>query len=249
MKFMNNPEEYDERGQLAQTKIDWKYRVRIFLGREIPSFFRAGRFLKDLHEGKIKGDFWKELTEALLGKIFHSQFGEDREVYEAFFSRPQMRKGFYVELGAADGVSLSNTKMFRDFLGWRGLLIEPVPELFERLKMKRPGDILVNAAVSEKEGDVEFLGKGTTAGMVHAMCDAHKKTFYPGETSTYPVKGVPFRKILSQARVRAIDFLSIDAEGGELEVLKPSIGASPSTSFALKCVFAIQRRTKNAADC
>jgi len=194
-------------------KLNWKYKIKAFVKREFSVLVSTRRvFLKILNR-------LRDRVDALQGKFFHSQFGEDREVYRSFFSRPQFRNGFYVELGAADGIENSNTKFFQDFLGWHGLLIEPVPEQFEKLKLNRPQNILVNAAVSEKEGDVEFLGVGCTAGMVHTMAAGHREIYHPKGSRSFLVKGIPFLKILSQCEVRSIDFLSIDLEGGELEAL------------------------------
>ena len=65
-----------------------------------------------------------------------------------------------------------------DPLGWSGLLIEPGPEKSKKLKWNRPRSVLVQAAVSEKEEDVEFLGKGATAGMARSMADSFKKSWH-----------------------------------------------------------------------
>jgi hypothetical protein len=47
------------------------------------------------------------------------------------------RKGFYIELGANDGVSQSNTLLLELLFGWRGVLVEPVSSLFEELRHNR----------------------------------------------------------------------------------------------------------------
>ncbi|MCX6715599.1 MAG: FkbM family methyltransferase [Candidatus Taylorbacteria bacterium] len=158
--------------------------------------------------------------DAVRGKVFYGQAGEDREVYETFFEKPKKRNGFFVELGAFDGLNLSNTKFFEDYLGWRGILIEPTPEEFKKLTQNRPRCILVNAAVSSIDGEVYFLGKGGTAGMIHTMARSFMKKWHSDQSErSYAVPSMPFSKILQKHNVQFIDFLSIDVEGGEFEVL------------------------------
>ena len=71
------------------------------------------------------------------------------------------RRGFFVEAGANDGVSQSNTLYFERYLGWRGLLIEPIPELWEKCRRNRPKAIvekcaLVSLNYPEREIDMRY---------------------------------------------------------------------------------------------
>jgi hypothetical protein len=63
------------------------------------------------------------VTSAQVG--WSSQFGEDAWLYNALFH--EKRNGFYVEMGAMNGVDISNTRWFQQAAGWRGLLIEACP--------------------------------------------------------------------------------------------------------------------------
>jgi FkbM family methyltransferase len=200
-------------------KIGWGYKIKILVRRAFPGLVGAWKFLRNLLQRRITNNFLENFIESVKGKAFYSQFSEDKEVYEAFFLHSRSKKFFYVELGALDGITYSNTKFFEDYLDWHGLLIEPVPGQFERLKWNRPKNILVCAAVSEKEGDVEFSGELAMAGMVHAMSGGLRECYHPHCKGSFMVKGIPFWKVLQQNQVRFIDFLSIDVEGGELEVL------------------------------
>lgn len=51
---------------------------------------------------------------------------------ERFFKN--LKNGVFFDIGAHDGVSLSNTYFFEKELGWSGICLEPIPEVFERLK-------------------------------------------------------------------------------------------------------------------
>src|SRR6516225_5540454 len=103
--------------------------------------------------------------------------------------------GFYVDVGAGDPVSLSVTKWFYD-LGWSGINIEPNRSLFKKLSVDRSRDVNLEC------------GAGASG--------REQKTF--GTTRT--VRVVPLTEILDQyAGDRHIDFLKVDVEGWEREVL------------------------------
>jgi hypothetical protein len=55
--------------------------------------------------------------------------------------------GFYVEAGANDGITQSNTLFFARYRGWRGLLVEPVPDLARRCALMRPESVVEQAAL------------------------------------------------------------------------------------------------------
>src|SRR5437868_11670811 len=57
------------------------------------------------------------------------------------------RRGFFVEAGANDGVDQSNTFYFEKYMGWRGLLVEPIPELAERCRANRPRSVVESCAL------------------------------------------------------------------------------------------------------
>ena len=61
------------------------------------------------------------------------------------------KDGFYIDCGANDGINQSTTWFYEKTLNWRGILIEPIPQVFEMLKKNRSKDnIFVNAALVSK---------------------------------------------------------------------------------------------------
>ena len=77
--------------------------------------------------------FWKQ---GAATHQFDSQGGRDRFVHRHFFANKCV--GSFVELGATNGKTDSNASFFEENLGWRGVCIEPNPELFRQLALNRP---------------------------------------------------------------------------------------------------------------
>ncbi len=85
--------------------------------------------------------------------ISYSQNREDVVLHRVFAG---LRSGFYIDVGANDPVIASVTKAFSE-LGWRGINVEPVPSVFERLREDRPLDINLNLGVSNCSKTVAFF--------------------------------------------------------------------------------------------
>lgn len=57
------------------------------------------------------------------------------------------QNGFFIEAGANDGISQSNTLYFEKYMRWKGLLIEPIPDLAKKCRVNRPSCIVENCAL------------------------------------------------------------------------------------------------------
>jgi hypothetical protein len=83
-----------------------------------------------------------------------SQLGQDKIVDEYLH---QKRNGVFVDIGAYDGVTFSNTLMLERERGWTGICIEPLPDIFAELRKNR-GCVCVQACMGNRdEHEVEFL--------------------------------------------------------------------------------------------
>src|SRR4051794_23562842 len=89
---------------------------------------------------------FKLICEHLAGTQFCGQELQDMYAYLWFRGK---RDGFFVDIGAYDGVTISNTYSLEQ-IGWKGICIEPVPSVFETLRQKRRCDC-INAALSDKD--------------------------------------------------------------------------------------------------
>lgn len=145
-----------------------------------------------------------------------SQVGQDRYLNEYIFK--DKKDGFFVDIGAHDGYTLSNSYFFEDKRNWDGICIEPLPDIFEQLAKKRKCKC-INAAVSQIKGEVEFLIDNKFDMLSCIYSEKDKDKVENGEAKIIKVPSIPLNEILNDIN-HPIDFISIDTEGYELDVLK-----------------------------
>jgi FkbM family methyltransferase len=156
-------------------------------------------------------------------RVYQSQNGQDMYVHHKFF--PSSPRGlFFVEFGASDGVTNSNTYFFEKQLQWRGVCVEPVKADFQRMREARPGCLAVHGVVLGEcpaSRTVEItVPKSIGTAVVSDGIKAHtQKRLRPGFTrETVPCHEL--QDVLREAGVRRVDYMSIDTEGSELDVVR-----------------------------
>ena len=188
-------------------------------------------------------DRLRTLKEALRihRRHLYEYLGSDR------YSRPALNKidyilqkkylyyrgGFFVEVGANDGFSQSNTYYFEKLQGWKGILIEPIPELFKKCVKERSNSIVFNCALVPTGYDYETVTmlysnlmslvrgarKSAIADLEHAQAGMRVQNDVK-EVYEIIVPARTLTSIFDEAEVLQIDLLSLDVEGYELNVLQ-----------------------------
>jgi FkbM family methyltransferase len=137
------------------------------------------------------------------------------------------RNGIFVEVGAGGAVENSNSYFFEKELNWTGFLIEgALPNIahLSAKKSRRPKTVMIFKAACESPGIVKMVGDGSSAGLVSDMPMEHRKRMssnWSGSwASPYEVECDTLQSILNEHKIRSVDFISIDVEGGELGVLR-----------------------------
>ncbi len=142
-----------------------------------------------------------------------------------------IKNGVFIEAGANDGISQSNTILYERKFGWKGLLIEPIPELAKKCKLNRPKSIVESCALVSNDFKESFVTMRYSNLMTLVKGgmktkeeeDEHIKTGTEMKNiKTYEVD-VPsstLSNLLSKNSINKVDFISLDVEGYELEVLK-----------------------------
>lgn len=154
--------------------------------------------------------------------LYYSQFGEDRLLEKLFKGKVQ---GVCVEVGANNGVDGSTTLYFEE-RGWDCILVEPNPVLCDELRARRKAQLFECAASNTPGTAILHVAVGAEQShAVSALGDEGKAAQILQEHGfrTEPVEVVTRRldDILNEARPSGgIDFISIDVEGHELELLR-----------------------------
>jgi len=160
--------------------------------------------------------------------MFYSQCSQDEYLENNFFKG--YKNGFYVDVGAHDGVDINNTLYFEKNNNWRGINIEPIKKVFDLLVKNRPNDININCAVVNHNGETEFyLNEGCTE-MLSGIKDKYDKRHLERlnnenneKSCTTQIIKVITKKletIFDENKISHVNYLSIDVEGAEFEVIK-----------------------------
>lgn len=150
-----------------------------------------------------------------------SQLGQDLWVLE---QTGHKREGFFVEFGATDGVLLSNSWLLEKEFGWQGICAEPNPEFFKQLQENRDCQTVPDCVLDKTGETVEFILAGEYGGVAeHAKGDdyAQTRTSFADEGSVISVETITLDDMLKKYNApRYIDYMSIDTEGSEYEILR-----------------------------
>ena len=139
------------------------------------------------------------------------------------------RNGFFIEVGANNGLSQSNTRYFEQYKGWRGLLIEAIPDLAEKCKKNRPKSIVENYALVSDQypyDTIEIHYNNLMSVIDNEVLNIEEhlkrgKTYFPNEEFyTLHVPTITLNSLLEKHSIKKIDLFSLDVEGYEIEVLK-----------------------------
>jgi FkbM family methyltransferase len=132
------------------------------------------------------------------------------------------RHGFFVEFGATNGVDLSNTHLLEKEYGWRGILGEPARCWHRELRQNRSAAIETRCVWSSSGSILKFNEvESAELSTIHAFssADLHSETRRLGRT--YDVETIAFNDMLEAHEAPVVmDYLSIDTEGSELEILR-----------------------------
>jgi FkbM family methyltransferase len=166
--------------------------------------------------------YWKNFRIAVrLLKNSNSQISQDVFVLLETIARGKVNSGFFVEFGAADGITLSNTLLLEKKFGWNGILAEPAVTWHQRLLNNR--ECKVDFRCVHSISGVKLSFEETTDALFstqnsYLSTDLHHELRREG--TSYSVESVSLNDLLSHHNSPInIDYMSIDTEGSELEIL------------------------------
>ena len=135
----------------------------------------------------------------------------------------QEKPGYFVEFGACDGVSLSNSLLLERDFGWSGIVAEPDTRWHDRLQLERRCMIDTRCVWSQSKEVLEFNAVADAAFSTLSVInpnDSHERSGYRASFVQIKVETVSLLDLLDQAgSPKEIDYLSIDTEGSEYAIL------------------------------
>lgn len=151
----------------------------------------------------------------------YSQLNQDVNALEFFNYK---KDGFFVEIGANDGVTLSNTYLLEKEFGWKGICVEAIPELYNKLVINRPNSTCISRAVyktSDEEIEFDIANENLLSGISELI--SQNSVHYnnvKNNRKIIKVKTITFTDLLDQNNApKIIDYLSLDTEGSEYDIL------------------------------
>ena len=178
-------------------------------------------------------DYLKAVAKLILGKGVrksYGQFGEDA-IIQAVLKK---ENGFYVDVGAYHPTLYSNTyALYRR--GWHGLTIDPNKDMIQLHTKLRPRDTTVTAGVGEN-GTGTYYRYSDGAFNTFSKSDAEERmnNTYLTLLGKDEVQSRPLRDVLDEQKITEIDFLNIDVEGKDFEVLATHNWSIPTKVIAVE---------------
>lgn len=150
----------------------------------------------------------------------YSQLGQDLKVVEFYNSK---KNGFFIEIGASDGISFSNTYLLESEYNWRGICIEPIPNKYNELINNRPNSICCNLPVYNETGLSVNFDISNICHLISGISinlDTNKEVIDMNKT-TIQLNTISLLDLLDNNNAPSfIEYISLDTEGSEYEILR-----------------------------
>ena len=209
--------------QLFNDNLEGKihaHKIYSELLEQVPNTYASSN--EHVFRGMLRQKIWNCERSFFWNEKYTSQAGQDKMIKKNFFDGK--KNGFFIEIGAYDGITGSNCYHFERFLNWDGIAIEPSNIQFEKLKKNRKCKVL-NNAISDEVKEVEFIevteGLTQMSGINDSSFERNFKIIsndQASKTESIKLKTITFDQIVPKNK--DIDYLSIDIEGGEMNLLK-----------------------------
>lgn len=201
------------------SRRDWQYGEDAPPCKAIFQKLKTNRLLCGLYGSKHScAQDVKHVAESIgLGKVWmFSQFGQDAYMYINHFNRLN-RRGVYLDVASNHPIRLSNSYFYDRCLGWKGICVEGNPMYYEATFRERSCQLVPTCAGKTDGQEVEFALRGELGGV---MGDSYKFGGNSSSRTLMKERCVSVQTLLNRNAIRRVDFLSLDVEGHEYEVLQ-----------------------------
>ncbi len=165
----------------------------------------------------------KPEAEPVINNLLSVSEGQLCQDILAVLAFEQKKAGTFVEIGVGSGKSISNTYLLETKFGWNGLLIEPCRTFHASIAKQRKAKLDRRAASSVEDTELEFFetkGNGEFSYASNAKAEGGKSPS-DKEFTSYKVQTATLNRIFAEHKMpKNIDFISLDTEGSEVDILK-----------------------------
>lgn len=205
-------------------KLFYTFKFKYFLRACAPSLYMLIFKLKNnisLFNFKLKYKDVKVYPKILEGVEYYSQHNQDSIIYNTFFNGKE--NGVFIDVGANHPILINNTFFFEK-KGWSGYAFDPILA-HEKLWGEQRTAKLFNVAVSNDNKDIQFTAVSSKmrelewvdmlSHVTESLNESHQY-----ESNVITVKTIMLKDFFLEYNIKQVDYMSIDVEGHELNVLK-----------------------------
>lgn len=192
---------------------------------------RASAILNVLldHRRQQRQDGWNPRTRSLeeffefaLPRVKHANAQLFQDLW-VLYELDEKRAGYFVEFGATNGVTMSNSHLLENHYGWDGIVVEPNPDYHDRLGHERRCTISHECVFSRSGETMPFLC--TENGMFSRLAainpQDHNEATMRADHREVPVQTISLNDLLdTHGAPEEIDYMSVDTEGSEFAILQ-----------------------------
>lgn len=196
-----------------------------------------------------KNTFPKIFLRKLSGSF--SQYNQDLFVIEYFQHK---KNGFFLDIGAYDGICNSNTYLLETKYKWSGIAVEANPNVFPKLKINRKCQCIQACIASARKEMMLRLFPGWceqmsgcigVGGAEHDNRVAQESKYFKNKSTVIKVASILLEDIIQATQSKRIDYLSIDIEGNEIQIISDVLKKYPNLIelFSLECNYSRPLKT------
>lgn len=200
-------------------------------------FYNFVEYMKSLYlENDVDKISFLQFCVTQSGISLSQNFQDIWAIFETIKSSPSYPKHF-IEFGATDGIAGSNTFLLENFYSWKGTLVEPIPEQYDNLMKNRKNANCLNACVwTHDAGYVDLIipeEKDLSTIVGYGQSDEHANKRKQGRIISVPT--ISLLNVVKQTNP-IIDYMSVDTEGSEYDILKAYFDNEESKNYEIKCI-------------
>jgi FkbM family methyltransferase len=194
------------------------------LERRVIRFFKGLSWISDFYCPTIAMNHQK-----VLARGYSSQYGQDLFLEGFLHFLPKKHKYIFIDIGAYDGLTLSNSFFLDSNDMWEGVCIEANPRVFTKLVHNRIKPKALNFAISDSDGEADFISNSGYSEMLSGLkaefSSKHSKRIqfdnnhFGGDSKLISVPKKHFGNLLEQLEIQEVDLLMVDVEGGEYAII------------------------------